>query len=48
VPAVFFEGRDMATAEAAAKKMGIHEVKVNDDGSVTYVMDKKTHKEVLA
>lgn len=48
VPAVFFKGSDMATAETEAKEIGVHEVKANDDGSVTYIMDKKTHKELLA
>ena len=47
VPAVFFKGSDMATAEKEAKAMGVREVKANDDGSVTYVMNKKTHEELL-
>jgi len=48
LPAAFFEGSDMSTVETGAKEKGVHEVKVNDDGSVTYIMDKKTHKELLA
>ena len=37
----------MSTVEAGAKAKGVHEVKANDDGSVTYIMDKKTHKALL-
>lgn len=48
LPAAFFEGSDISTIETEAKAKGVHEVKANDDGSVTYVMDKKTHKEFLA
>ncbi|MEG1255520.1 hypothetical protein [Clostridium sp.] len=48
LPAAFFEGNDMSTVETEAKAKGVHEVKVNEDGSVTYIMDKKTHKELLA
>ncbi|WP_346887912.1 hypothetical protein [Clostridium sp. UBA1056] len=48
VPAVFFKGSDMGTAEKEAKAMGVHEVKANDDGSVTYIMNKKTHEELLS
>jgi len=47
VPAAFFKGSDIATAETEAEAIGINEVKANDDGSVTYVMDKGTHEEVL-
>ncbi len=48
LPAAFFEGSDMSNVETEAKAKGVHEVKVNEDGSVTYIMDKKTHKELLA
>jgi hypothetical protein len=47
LPAAFFEGSDMSNVEAGAKAKGVHEVKANDDGSVTYIMDKKTHKALL-
>jgi len=48
LPAAFFDGSDKTTIETEAKAKGVHEVKVNGDGSVTYIMDKKTHKELLA
>lgn len=48
LPASFFDGSDKTTIETEAKAKGVHEVKVNEDGSVTYIMDKKTHKELLA
>lgn len=48
LPAAFFDGSDKTTIEKEAKAKGVHEVKVNEDGSVTYIMDKKTHKELLA
>ncbi|WP_346897385.1 hypothetical protein [Clostridium sp. UBA7503] len=48
LPAAFFDGSDKTTIETEAKAKGVHEVKVNEDGSVTYIMDKKTHKELLA
>jgi len=47
LPAAFFDGSDKTTIEKEAKAKGVHEVKVNEDGSVTYIMDKKTHKELL-
>ncbi len=47
LPAAFFDGSDKTTIETEAKAKGVHEVKVNEDGSVTYIMDKKTHKELL-
>jgi len=43
LPAAFFDGSDKTTIETEAKAKGVHE-----DGSVTYIMDKKTHKELLA
>jgi hypothetical protein len=47
VPAVFFKGSDIATGETQAKEIGVREVKANDDGSVTYIVDKKIHEESL-
>lgn len=47
LPAAFFEGADMSNVETGAKAKGVHEVKANEDGSVTYIMDKKTHKALL-
>ncbi len=48
LPASFFEGEDMSNIETEAKAKGIHEVEINEDGSVIYTMDKKTHKELLS
>lgn len=47
LPASIFEGTDKSTIEEEGKAKGIHEVVVNDDGSVTYTMNKKTHKALL-
>lgn len=47
LPASLFEGTDKSTIETEGKAKGIHEVVVNDDGSVTYTMNKKTHKTLL-
>jgi hypothetical protein len=48
LPAAFFKDSDKSNIETEAKAKGVHEVKANEDGSVTYIMDKKTHKELLA
>lgn len=48
LPASFFEDKDISTIETDAKAQGIHDVKLNDDGSVSYKMDKTTHKKLLA
>ncbi|MGE6514064.1 hypothetical protein [Lysinibacillus sphaericus] len=47
IPASFFEGQDIDSAIAEAKKEGIKEAVKNDDGSVTYKMTKSKHKEMM-
>ena len=47
LPASFFEGEDIDTVIAEAKKDGIKEATKNDDGSVTYKMSKEKHKEMM-
>lgn len=47
IPASFFEGQDIDSAIAEAKKEGIKEAVKNDDGSVTYKMTKSKHKEMI-
>ncbi|HHU21888.1 MAG TPA: hypothetical protein GXZ52_00470 [Clostridiales bacterium] len=47
LPASMFEGQDMETVKKDALAEGVHEVIVNDDGSVTYIMSKKQHRAML-
>ncbi|MGM9949933.1 MAG: hypothetical protein ACI33P_07385 [Lysinibacillus sp.] len=47
LPASFFEGKTEEEIVAVAKEDGISEVKVNEDGSVTYTMSKSKHKEMM-
>jgi hypothetical protein len=52
IPAFFLESDDEEDIDIdqiteEAKKEGIKEVTLNDDGSVTYTMSKATHKELL-
>ena len=47
IPASFFEGQDLDTVIADAKKDGVSEVTKNDDGSLTYKMSKSKHKELM-
>jgi hypothetical protein len=47
LPADFFEGEDMETVIANAEKEGVGEATLNEDGSVTYKMSKKKHKEMM-
>lgn len=47
LPSNLFENQDMSAIEQEAKANGVHDVKINDDGSVTYKMDKSTHKNLL-
>lgn len=39
------EGVDVTILEAEAEEMGIEEVTLNDDGSITYEMTKEVHNE---
>jgi hypothetical protein len=41
------EGVNEVSIESEAKKQGIHEVIFNEDKTITYVMDKSTHKKLL-
>lgn len=34
--------------DAAAEEVGVHSITLNEDGSATYVMSKKQHKQLLA
>ncbi|PMC35720.1 hypothetical protein CJ195_18210 [Bacillus sp. UMB0899] len=47
LPASMFEGEDIDTVIADAKKEGIKEVTKNEDGSLTYKMSKAKHKEMM-
>lgn len=47
LPAEFFDEEGMADINEEAKEDGVKEVTVNDDGSVTYKMDKATHEKLL-
>ena len=47
LPASFFEGEDIDTVIANAKKDGVSEVTKNADGSLTYKMPKSKHKEMV-
>lgn len=42
------EGIDIEMLEADAEEMGIEDVKLNDDGSVTYKMTESAHEEWLS
>lgn len=50
LPASFFEDEDMSTfdAKAYAEENGYHSAAVNEDGSVSIVMSKARHKEIMA
>ncbi|WP_419955059.1 hypothetical protein ACN6MT_05665 [Neobacillus niacini] len=47
IPASMFEGQDINTVIADAKKEGVKEVTQNEDGSLTYKMSKAKHKEMM-
>lgn len=47
LPASMFEGQDIDTVIADAKKEGVKDVTKNKDGSLTYKMSKAQHKEML-
>ncbi|MET3728126.1 ABC-type Na+ efflux pump permease subunit [Fictibacillus halophilus] len=47
LPASFFEGEDIDSTIAEAKKDGVKEVTKNKDGSLTYKMSKSKHKEMM-
>ncbi|GAE29783.1 hypothetical protein [Halalkalibacter hemicellulosilyticus] len=47
IPASFLEGEDVESAIEEAKAEGIEEVEENEDGSLTYIMSKSTHDELM-
>jgi hypothetical protein len=47
LPASMFEGQDIDTVIADAKKGGVKEVTKNEDGSLTYKMSKAKHNEMM-
>ncbi|NMB43726.1 MAG: hypothetical protein GX995_06310 [Clostridiales bacterium] len=47
VPASFFEDTSEDEIKAASEEEGFKSYKINSDGSVTYTMTKKKHKEIL-
>ncbi|WP_214484024.1 hypothetical protein [Bacillus sp. SM2101] len=47
LPNSFFEGENMDSITAQAKEDGIKDVIQNDDGTITYVMSKSKHKEMM-
>ncbi len=47
LPAMFFEKGELDDTIAKAKESGVKEVTKNEDGSLTYLMSKKHHKELL-
>ncbi len=47
LPADFFDGQTPEEIEASAKKQGVKEVKVNEDGTVYYKMSKSDHKKMM-
>ncbi|WP_128660053.1 hypothetical protein [Paenibacillus sp. 598K] len=47
LPAGMFEGQDLDQVIEQAKAEGVKDAVKNDDGSLTYTMSKKHHKEML-
>lgn len=47
LPSMFFEGEEIEDVIAKAKEEGVKEIVENDDGSLTYKMSKKEHKEIV-
>ncbi|MGE7662914.1 hypothetical protein ACQKL6_14595 [Peribacillus sp. NPDC097197] len=47
LPASFFEGEDIDSVIAEAKKDGVSKVTKNEDGSLMYKMPKSKHKEMM-
>lgn len=47
MPANMFEGQDLNFVAQDLKEDGINDVIINDDGSLTYIMSKAKHKEML-
>lgn len=47
LPASFFEDQTEEEIQAAAKENNVKKCVINEDGTVTYTMTKKAHKELL-
>lgn len=47
LPPSMFEGQDINEVISEAKADGVKEVTKNEDGSLTYKMDKSTHKKIM-
>ncbi|MCK0472827.1 hypothetical protein [Halalkalibacter sp. APA_J-10(15)] len=47
IPATFLESEDLESAIEEAKADGIEEIEENEDGSLTYIMSKSTHDELM-
>lgn len=48
IPAALFDEEGMSDINADMKAEGVKNIKVNDDGSVTYKMNKKAHEKLLS
>ena len=47
LPEIIFDGQTVKEIEASAKKQGVKEVKINEDGTVYYKMSKSDHNEMM-
>ena len=47
LPEILFDGQTTKEIEASAKKQGVKEVKINEDGTVYYKMSKSDHKQMM-
>ena len=47
LPEIIFDGQTPEEIEASAKKQGVKEVKINEDGTVYYKMSKSDHKQMM-
>ena len=47
LPEILFDGQTAKEIEASAKKQGVKEVKINEDGTVYYKMSKSDHKQMM-
>jgi PBP1b-binding outer membrane lipoprotein LpoB len=47
LPASLFEGQDLEAVKKEALAEGVHEVTINADGSLTYIMSKSQYREMM-
>jgi len=47
LPEILFDGQTAKEIQASAKKQGVKEVKINEDGTVYYKMSKSDHKQMM-